>query len=212
MDAVMMPSTSCRLGAMSNRNMDTTMVTIIAMEVEYTLTMVSAYFMIHDTSRPVKARLHTTAQVTTSYPRSSVCGSSVNPLLNPAFTSSTSSRAALKMTPKLYSCRFCQYRLSSFIFISFSVYTPASALRHALSMPSMYPMVGAARPPPQPIWLVVAPIMSSASAIHCSLLSCRLSITRNRMPVVTIFRLPRIWYVAGSTYFSVMNCTLLCTR
>jgi len=41
-----------------------TMVTSMAMEVEYTLTMVSAYFMIHDTSSPVKARLHTTAHVT----------------------------------------------------------------------------------------------------------------------------------------------------
>lgn len=55
-------------------------------------------------------------------------------------------------------------------------------------------------------WLVVAPIMSSTSAIHCSMLSRRCSSRRKRTPVVTIFRLPRIWYVAGSTYRSVQNC------
>mmetsp|Transcript_6863 Transcript_6863/g.10602 ORF Transcript_6863/g.10602 Transcript_6863/m.10602 type:complete len:214 (-) Transcript_6863:477-1118(-) len=213
MDAVMMPSTSCRLMAMSNRNTESTIVTIIAIEVLYTLTMVSANFMIHDTNNPVKARLHTTIQVTASYPRSMVLGKSVKPCTKPTFMSSISNRAALNTTPKLYSCKFCQYRLSSFIFISFSVYTPASALKHALNTPSMYPCMGADSPDPEhPIWLVVAPTMSSASAIHCSLLRWRFSITLKRIPVVTILRLPRIWYVAGSTYLSVMNCTLLCTR
>jgi hypothetical protein len=47
---------------------------------------------------------------------------------------------------------------------------------------------------PQPlIWLTVAPTMSRMSAHHCSALSLRLRKRRKRMPVVTIFRLPRIW-------------------
>jgi len=53
---------------------------------------------------------------------------------------------------------------------------------------------------------MVAPIMSSSSASACSRLSGRRRHAHSSRPVVTIFRLPRIWYVAASTCRSVQNC------
>ena len=56
-----------------------------------------------------------------------------------------------------------------------------------------------------PTWLVVAPIISSASASHCSRLSWRRRQAHSSSPVVTILRLPMIWYVAGSTYLRTQH-------
>ena len=104
--------------------------------------MLSLHFMSHDTKRPLKPRLATTAQVRGVYPRSSADGHSVSlrqrtprqrqrgsstpasglssrrvaaagrrrprPSAKPLRASVASSAAALKSTPKEYSCTFCQ--------------------------------------------------------------------------------------------------------
>lgn len=42
-------------------------------------------------------------------------------------------------------------------------------------------------------WLVVMPMVSSNSEIHCNGVSLRRRQAQNSRPVVNIFRLPKIW-------------------
>ena len=58
-----MPSAICRLGCRPKKRMLASVVSSMASEVAYTLTIESANFMTQDTSRPLKARLATTTQV-----------------------------------------------------------------------------------------------------------------------------------------------------
>ena len=69
----------------------------------------------------------------------------------------------------------------------------------------MYPWTGAdSTLLPHPlIWLVAAPHISRTSASHWMRLRWRLRAIQNKNPVVMIFRFPKIWYVAASTYIIV---------
>lgn len=64
-----------------------------------TFTILSAYFINHDTSKPVDPRFNTTIQVVRLYPLKIRLHQ--GPLSNPLLKSSTRSRAILKITPNL---------------------------------------------------------------------------------------------------------------
>ena len=82
------PSNSCKFGDMSNKIILNNIVTSIAIEVLYTLTIVSAYFIIQLTRSPVNARLKTTNQVMMLYPRVTTLGHKDIPFEYPTLTSS----------------------------------------------------------------------------------------------------------------------------
>jgi hypothetical protein len=64
-----------------------------------TFTILSAYFIIHETSKPVDPRFNTTIQVVILYPLK--IRDHQGPFSNPPVKSSTISRAILKITPNL---------------------------------------------------------------------------------------------------------------
>eukprot|EP00958_Prasinococcus_capsulatus_P019438 scaffold2404_cov398-Prasinococcus_capsulatus_cf.AAC.4 len=66
--AVVMPRSSCMVGARSNIHRLMNMVRSMDIDVAYTFTIVSAYFITQDTRSPVKARLNTTHHVMKEYP------------------------------------------------------------------------------------------------------------------------------------------------
>ena len=95
-----MPSNSCKFGDMSNKIILSNIVTSIAIDVLYTFTIVSAYFIIQLTRSPVNARLKTTNQVMTLYPRVTTLGHKDIPFEYPTLISSKNNLKPLKITPK----------------------------------------------------------------------------------------------------------------